>query len=1140
MPTGVVSWAEPLEGRLLLSASLLRDLNTAPAPATSAGPGPYYTVGDRILFRANDRVHGTEWWVSDGTEAGTGLLADIFPGPDSSTQRAISLVRSVATLGGELLFTADDGVSGIELWKTDGTPAGTVRVKDISPGAGSSRPDYFSVMGDTLYFGATDLEHGAELWRTDGTEAGTVLVADVYPGRAGSAASPMAPVNGRMAFAAATPALGSELYSTDGTPAGTSLLKDINPGAPSSDPGFQPVAGALPPTWYSDFGVADGVLYFAADDAANGRDLYKSDGTAAGTVLAADVAPDNVLASPRRISVTSGGVYFVADAYPAPTSLYRVTDDPAAPELISRLGQEPSVAVVDDTLYLAGSAGSTGARLFKLDPATGRLAPLVLASPLAAGQPFEPWLVPLGGSLFFLASNGLVKTDGTPAGTEVLRLPSVPKPGIVAAGGALYFSADGRGLWRSDGTDAGTARVRAINTATASSAPGAIHWLGDRGLFAAADPDGTRRVWVTDGTSEGTSLLTGPDFPAGVALPKSPQYGPLTQVGPVVNGRAFFFGETDAAGIELWSSDGTAAGTGMVADINPGAADATYGNAGLEIVPMGGKVFFAADDGVHGRELWTSDGTAGGTVLLRDTADINFVNPSLLTAVGGLLYFFVYESQGVRALWKTDGTPEGTARVKQLANPPFGGGLYPPVAFRGQLFFSIETRDEGKRLWRSDGTPEGTVTVGTPPAPNGWVFGPDELTVAGDKLFFRAGTGPNPLWVTDGTDAGTRPLADLMPGVDVTAAVRLRALGDSVLFFTYYFQSNKAELWTTDGTAAGTAKLKTFTTRSGADADPAMLGVFDGRLYFRVSTAETGNELWATGGTAEGTVLAHDVWPGPGGSTPGSLSVHEGRLYFAGDDGQHGAEPFSAPLPARVVGRHVFYNNSRYDGADAAANSADDAAIAPDKHALLPGDAASAANVTSYARGINGVMIDVMNLPTGAGPSAADFVLDVIDPAGPGGGGLAVVPASVSVRRGAGEGGSDRVTLTFADNTVRNTWLRIRTLAGAATGLAGGDEFSFGNLVGDTGDGDAAPFRVNALDLAAVRRAVNTTSDLAGRFDFNRDGRVNALDLSAVRSNLNRSLDAPPAVPVPSAATIFADGLSKARVWDEREPALLE
>jgi hypothetical protein len=127
------------------------------------------------------------------------------------------------------------------------------------------------------------------------------------------------------------------------------------------------------------------------------------------------------------------------------------------------------------------------------------------------------------------------------------------------------------------------------------------------------------------------------------------------------------------------------------------------------------------------------------------------------------------------------------------------------------------------------------------------------------------------------------------------------------------------------------------------------------------------------------------------------------------------------------------------------------------------------------------------------------------------------------------------VTLIWPDNTIRNTWLRLTVLATPRTGLSAPDVFYFGSLLGDTGD-SATSFRVNALDLGGIKRALNGGSTITGRFDFNRDGRVNALDLAIVKQGLNRTLAAftAPAAPAPASPFFSAPAPSPARrVWDE-------
>jgi len=204
----------------------------------------------------------------------------------------------------------------------------------------------------------------------------------------------------------------------------------------------------------------------------------------------------------------------------------------------------------------------------------------------------------------------------------------------------------------------------------------------------------------------------------------------------------------------------------------------------------------------------------------------------------------------------------------------------------------------------------------------------------------------------------------------------------------------------------------------------------------------------------------------------------------------------------------VFYNHSAFDGYDSAANANDDFAIATDKKALLPGQKATFANYTSFTRGVNGIMIDVKDLPAGAGLKADDFVFRVGNGADgrPADWPAAAAPTEISLRRGAGADGSDRLTLTFPDGAIRNGWLQVTVKPTARTGLEAADVFYFGNLVGDTGNGASAA--VTASDVALIRsHAGSNRLRPEDVFDLNHDDRINVLDLAAARGNQGAILD---------------------------------
>ena len=220
---------------------------------------------------------------------------------------------------------------------------------------------------------------------------------------------------------------------------------------------------------------------------------------------------------------------------------------------------------------------------------------------------------------------------------------------------------------------------------------------------------------------------------------------------------------------------------------------------------------------------------------------------------------------------------------------------------------------------------------------------------------------------------------------------------------------------------------------------------------------------------------------------------------------------------ASVADRHIFYNGSIFDGNDAGANGADDGAIATDKVALLGGQTGSFSNYTSYSRGINGIMVDITLLP--GVPGAGDFTFRVGNDNNPGGWAPAPAPLSVTVRSGAGSGGSDRVTIIWADNAIQKQWLQVTVLATAATGLSSPDVFYFGNAVGESGN-STTDARVNATDEILARnnpRALGQAPvDFA--YDYNRDGKVNATDEIIARNNPTSSLTALQLISVPGVA----------------------
>jgi hypothetical protein len=230
--------------------------------------------------------------------------------------------------------------------------------------------------------------------------------------------------------------------------------------------------------------------------------------------------------------------------------------------------------------------------------------------------------------------------------------------------------------------------------------------------------------------------------------------------------------------------------------------------------------------------------------------------------------------------------------------------------------------------------------------------------------------------------------------------------------------------------------------------------------------------------------------------------------------------------PSAVLSRLLFYNQSSFDGHSPLAGAADDAAIAPDKAAYLAGDGtATFANISSYSRGINGIMVD---LPSGHGPiTASDFVLKVGTDNAPNTWSDAPAPVAVVVRSGAGASGSDRVELVWENGAIANTWLQVVVRGNDAAGgnhtntnLPASDVFYFGSLIGDVGTGSDTLAITNVSDESAARGNLGAGASITNLFDFDRSGLVNTADVTATRNNLGTlaKIDLPAAPPAGLAA----------------------
>ena len=320
-------------------------------------------------------------------------------------------------------------------------------------------------------------------------------------------------------------------------------------------------------------------------------------------------------------------------------------------------------------------------------------------------------------------------------------------------------------------------------------------------------------------------------------------------------------------GQELWRTDGTPGGSWIVSDVFPGLRSAEI----IDLVELNGLLLFAADDGVHGRELWASDGTDDGTRLVIDLLPgPGGSSPAWLVPVGDRVFFAADDGTHGRELWVSDGSTAGTRLVADLVQGSAGSDPRSWMGLGEQLVFSAETPEHGREPWVSDGSAAGTVGLGdlNPGTAGSISFYPVRIfpffvARLGDWVYFsaRTETAGTELWRTDGTALATEMVVDLGPGEQSSVPGGLTPYRDH-LYFRAGSTEHGSELWRTDGTAPGTTLL--------ADIEPGVNSSFlsaitplDETLVFVAIRSDVGRELWRIDAEGGPPTLLADTVPGP-------------------------------------------------------------------------------------------------------------------------------------------------------------------------------------------------------------------------------------------------------------------------------------